>query len=349
MRKDVKIGLAIGGVLLAVLIVYLLVPKDANRGDQLAQGDLSTSSPSETNAGDGGFAGNGNRGAGETESSGSTADRLSATGGQNDQPPAVADHQVPNTDSGAASGEEPSAGAGGGFDWDAMLSQGVMPDKQALMATRSQTPPGGATGAPGQTPTNDPFATDPNPPAGEEPVWKSGSGVTGGPTGAGSSAGVSTQGQQQPLAQLPSGGMRDHTVQQNETLSSIALAYYGDARHFRAIEKANPNLDPKRMRPGTVIKLPDPAVVKAGQASRQTPVAQTAGQQQPAVDPAREYVVRPGDSLYKISVRLYGRGDKADALYSANRDRIGDDSARLKIGTVIKLPEPPTVSPTATR
>src|SRR6476660_8777072 len=37
MRKDVRIGLSIGGVLLAVLIVYLLVPKDANSGKNNGQ------------------------------------------------------------------------------------------------------------------------------------------------------------------------------------------------------------------------------------------------------------------------------------------------------------------------
>jgi len=38
MRKDVRIGLSIGGVLLAVLIVYLLVPKDANNNPTQTQG-----------------------------------------------------------------------------------------------------------------------------------------------------------------------------------------------------------------------------------------------------------------------------------------------------------------------
>src|SRR5436305_702602 len=44
MRKDVKIGLGIGGILLAVLIVYLLVPK-TNEGNEYARnGDSSGTS-----------------------------------------------------------------------------------------------------------------------------------------------------------------------------------------------------------------------------------------------------------------------------------------------------------------
>ena len=79
-----------------------------------------------------------------------------------------------------------------------------------------------------------------------------------------------------------------------------------------------------------------------------TAVGGTARAEAP-VDPSREYRVQPNDSLHKIALKLYGKPGKADSLYELNRERIGGDSSRIKVGTVLKLPEAPTVSPTATR
>ena len=53
MRKDVKLGLAVGGVLLAVLVVYaLVVPGNSGNqpGAEVAQGDSATGADS-TSAG----------------------------------------------------------------------------------------------------------------------------------------------------------------------------------------------------------------------------------------------------------------------------------------------------------
>ena len=348
MRKDVKIGLAIGGVLLAVLIVYLLVPKDPGKSEQYGQADPSNTSL-ENNPGNGG---------GSEADSGAATDGAFREGARSSDQPASTGSDAPATtsetsnagaDTGVSTeGESPSEAPARRFDWNAMLSRGVMPDKTELLAVPPTTNGGQVTGTPGQTPQRDPFATDP------EPNWTEG-GVSQGPAGTQgqAQAGPGSQAPTQQQAQTPaatSGGVREHTVQPGETLSSIALATYGESRHYLAIEKANPDLDPKRMRPGMKIKLPDPAAVKAEVSARAVgPARQTATQQQATIDPAREYRVQPGDSLYKISLRLYGRGDKADALYQANRAAIGDDSARLKVGTVIKLPEAPTASPTATR
>lgn len=43
-----------------------------------------------------------------------------------------------------------------------------------------------------------------------------------------------------------------------DRLSTIATALYGDWKAWRAIAKANPGLNPKKLRPGQVIKLPRP-------------------------------------------------------------------------------------------
>ena len=51
------------------------------------------------------------------------------------------------------------------------------------------------------------------------------------------------------------------------------------------------------------------------------------------------YVVKSGDSLYRIARTVLGSGRKADALYALNKDVIGPDKSRLKLGMVLKLPE----------
>lgn len=49
-----------------------------------------------------------------------------------------------------------------------------------------------------------------------------------------------------------------YKIAAGESLSSIAERLYQDARQWRSIAKANPGLDPRRLRPGQVIKLPRP-------------------------------------------------------------------------------------------
>lgn len=50
------------------------------------------------------------------------------------------------------------------------------------------------------------------------------------------------------------------------------------------------------------------------------------------------YVVKSGDNLYKIARTLLGSGKKAELLYELNRDVIGPDKSKLKQGMVLKLP-----------
>jgi nucleoid-associated protein YgaU len=317
MRKDVKIGLTIGGVLLAVLIVYLLVPKNTDTR-HLAK---------------------------DTDSSGTTGERReepgTSTGGnpttptppapsqetpreavQTPQPPAETP-AGPERPSGQELAQAPGEGATGAsvksVDWETILSTGKIP----LAATG------------GNRAEVDMFADAPK-------------GTTGGPD-------VNYQGAGTPTPPKPAGGAvtpttpaaprqtpTEHVVQQGEHLSSISLAVYGDARHYKEILKANPGLDERKLRPGTKIKLPDPSTFTTAKAQ------QAVAKLEPSIDAAKEYRVAPGDSLHKIAMKLYGKAAKADDLYELNKDKIGDDSARVKVGMVLKLPEPPTANTSQT-
>lgn len=47
-----------------------------------------------------------------------------------------------------------------------------------------------------------------------------------------------------------------YTVVSGDTLSGISARFYGSARQWPSIKKANPGLDPRRLRSGQVLKLP---------------------------------------------------------------------------------------------
>ena len=372
MRKDVRIGLSIGGVLLAVLIVYLLVPKDANNNQntqKVAQNGGGTSGGTSTQpggdaSGTGGQGGNNAVDSGQSlaHGGGSTTPGSSVDSGTAppQQDPSVASRGaggMPGVDGVPSTGSsdqpaQPAAG-GGGVDWATILNQGVMPE--SMMATK-----------------RDPFADDnakhavdtPRNTPGPQPDWTN-TGTTSGGSGAQTGGGTGqTAVTHPPTAPTPAptgstgiaaGAPKDHTIQRGETFSSIALAAYGDPKYWKEIKKANPAVDDTKLKPGMVVKVPDSASVKAAH----TPVAGN----QPAngiggtgstkveapVDPSREYRVQPSDSLHKIALKLYGKASKADSIYELNREKIGGDSARIKVGMVLKLPEAPTLSPTAKR
>ena len=125
-------------------------------------------------------------------------------------------------------------------------------------------------------------------------------------------------------------------------LKEIKDALFGTGKSSTpTLVKANPNLDPNRMRVGTTVILPDLKDIKTGPA--QTASARIAGSSPAAaINPQKQYRVVAGDSMYKISVKLYGNSSMSGKIYDANKQMIGDDPAKLKVGQVLQLPEPPT-------
>lgn len=53
--------------------------------------------------------------------------------------------------------------------------------------------------------------------------------------------------------------------------------------------------------------------------------------------PAEEYLVQPGDSLWKIALRAYGDGYSWTKIWEANRELIADPNI-IEPGTLLKLP-----------
>jgi nucleoid-associated protein YgaU len=141
-------------------------------------------------------------------------------------------------------------------------------------------------------------------------------------------------------AKSPSSTARTYTIKSGDSFYTIAAAEYGDSSQFTRLEDANPNINPSRLRVGSVINLPDPDDSSA-------PVARMADSAIPAraqLDPVKSYRVHSSDTLISIARKLYGSPQDWQKIYDANRDTIGPNPARLKVDMVLRLPQRPTVA-----
>lgn len=333
MRKDLHIGLAIGGVLLAVLVVWGVAVNNSKKHKQVT---LETNVPG---------------------GSGSEIPPAPMT------PPTAPGQETPGTN-GIAPPSPMQADTGASTspvtptdkkvtNWGAILDgTGALPT--LAVAGPTSTPPAASTDD-SATKKDDssagakPEITTP-PPAGNDGQ----TGPVAGDTGGGPTIPAPPKAfDPPPPVHVDAPAARTHTIQKGETFSSISKAVYGDSRYYEQIAQANPKINPNRLRPGTVINLPDAAEVKSSSKPEAKPAATASDSAKPApaaspIDSQKSYRVVAGDSLYKISVHLYGSSEEVDNIYALNKDAIGPDKARLKLGMVLKIPAPPTVA-TASR
>lgn len=127
---------------------------------------------------------------------------------------------------------------------------------------------------------------------------------------------------------------RPYTVRRGDTIEQIAQRELGARDLAPAISRANPLLDPARLRAGQVIQIPvDPSNIQ-GRDVRQTPLASVAVK-------GHEYVVKAGDTLAEISKRHYGSTAHWKLILDANRDRLKDERS-IRPGQTILIPPQPS-------
>ncbi|MDR2429825.1 MAG: LysM peptidoglycan-binding domain-containing protein [Puniceicoccales bacterium] len=80
------------------------------------------------------------------------------------------------------------------------------------------------------------------------------------------------------------------------------------------------------------------ASVNATRSAEPSPV-QHSPPQPPPPAPPRRYTVQAGDTLYKISHKLYGTGVRYREIFDANRDKLPHERTPLKIGWELKIPQ----------
>jgi nucleoid-associated protein YgaU len=130
-----------------------------------------------------------------------------------------------------------------------------------------------------------------------------------------------------------------YTIAKDDTLATIAKRMLGDEQYRQQIRKANPDIDPSRLTIGQVIALPRIAQLAVQNDDR----AYDLIAEHLPTDGANTYhTVSSGDSLSTIAKQHYGVSAMWRVLYAANRDAIGPDPDRIKVGMKLAVPPAPT-------
>ena len=142
-----------------------------------------------------------------------------------------------------------------------------------------------------------------------------------------------------------------HVIQSGDSFSSLAAKYLGHAKHASLIAKANPGVQPRRLRVGMRVKIP-PAPLTPAQATSSvkqptTPRKVKVSEPIPPVPAKHAYKVKPGEGWYDLSRRFLGDGTRWPELFELNRERVSHNPQLLRAGTVIELPR--TVASAAKR
>ena len=341
LRKDVKLGFAIGGVMLAVVVVYVLVVPNNDRKTPLVveEGQANgTSVNTGTPAKDVSVATD--QKPGDTK----PIDITAADTGEV-KPDNVGDTKSSVAISGSNQPTTAPSVATKGDVWDLALRDGVIPPSMSSTPT-GNTPSGNTSAGNDAAGPSDQKSSDvPADKSAERQSSVQTSMLGNQPDAAIADAGagdatndVNAKPSDAKLAgdiELRGGSAHDstHIVKAGETLSSIAAAAYGDSKSWKLIAAANPTVNPNRLSAGTKLTVPA--------ASGIVPHGSTVGSR---IDSKSQYQVQASDSLYRISMRLYGTGDHATKLYEDNKDVIGANPARLKLGMILKLSDPPSVA-----
>jgi nucleoid-associated protein YgaU len=208
--------------------------------------------------------------------------------------------------------EEPKeAPAGGGTEAaDKLMFAGVDPSKPDVGQDVSKVPPAN------DKPVTPPVVTPPAP-APVEPTPPVNSLLK-------TSAG---------LVATTSDDLMLYTWKQGDSFKSLARTYYGSELQVALLRSANEGVDDTKLAVGANVFVPV-RVANSGN------VAKPSEQGKPAnVWSGGLYTVQKGDVLGTISKTVYGSTKHWRRIYDANRDVIGDDPNRLKLGMQLRIPE----------
>jgi nucleoid-associated protein YgaU len=339
MRKDVKFGLTIGAILVVTLVIYVIV---LSRGPSTAQ-RIGIATPSQSDQASQSTVAN-------SDDSSSSADSSLATHTDDAKPDDQADlstnTSADNTTAPPAQNNapatQPTATAQPNSDWDGALNHGLpaslaAPERTVtptIDPTSSNIALGGISRSP-STPMIDPIpSTQPSRPLmADVPTLEAPATVSPPPT------------EQYPTpsstsaTNLPSSTPRTHRVASGESPYSISQAVYGSGKYYKKILAANPGIDPRHLKIGKILVIPELTESDRPASSAAANVASSE-----AIDTSTAYKVVSGDSLESISLKLYGTPQMMDKLYEMNKTLIGPDENMLKIGWILKLPQSPAAA-----
>lgn len=110
-----------------------------------------------------------------------------------------------------------------------------------------------------------------------------------------------------------------YKVKPGDTIYSISRKFYGYNGMAKAIKRLNNIRDASGLRVGTIVKLPK---------SSRGPIRQK-------IEVPETYKLKPGETLFSISMKFYGTQEKIEEIKTLNNI---DDINNIDIGTLLKLP-----------
>ncbi|MBX0330513.1 LysM peptidoglycan-binding domain-containing protein [Oscillochloris sp. ZM17-4] len=122
-----------------------------------------------------------------------------------------------------------------------------------------------------------------------------------------------------------------YVVKPGDSLSAIALAFYGNANAWPTIYDANQAVigpNPGLIFPGQVLSIP-PAMTGTG-----TPGGGSGG----GAVAGGSYTVKPGDTLSAIALAAYGNANAWPTIHNANQAVIGPNPGLIFPGQVLSIP-----------
>ena len=132
-----------------------------------------------------------------------------------------------------------------------------------------------------------------------------------------------------------------HTLQADETISTLAERYYGDYRKFHIIAEYNELEDATKVTVGQEIKIPviEGTPIIADPATIQTDTAKAPETLLGEVITVKRYIihtVEPEESLSKLAMMYYGDYSKYDLIAKFNSIK---DGTSVRVGQELKIPE----------
>lgn len=137
-----------------------------------------------------------------------------------------------------------------------------------------------------------------------------------------------------------------YTWQRDDDLAVLAERFYGDPDLALVISKANPRRDMARIRPGTVVRIPDdPYNIQGLDVDPET--GEVIPQEPDSIERGlvTEYVVEKNDTLSGIAYALYGKGTMWTVIRDANLHQLKrKDGSDIRPGMRLVIPPPPDLS-----
>jgi len=132
------------------------------------------------------------------------------------------------------------------------------------------------------------------------------------------------------------GDLERYTVVEGDSMWIIARKTLGSGAKWQLIAKANPLIDPLKIKPGDELIIPqvEPERGPIAEKTPRDPLGLGFNQDEKVIE------VLEGDSLWKIAAREYGDGTKWRIIYTANQTRMKHESD-IRPGQQLLIPPLP--------